>query len=149
MRKIGTIADENQARIFSDYLYSMGIANQIQKDQQQLWHIWVHDEDQLNQSKVMLSEFLSDPEAPKFRAAISQAHQKRQQEHEELKAFRKRMFYGQQIFPQYDRKGVLTMTLIGICVVVAILTRLGSDFTLARYLMISESMGGGLIEIIR
>ncbi len=95
----------------------------------------------------MLSEFLSDPEAPKFRAAISQAHQKRQQEHEELKAFRKRMFYGQQIFPQYDRKGVLTMTLIGICVVVAILTRLGSDFTLARYLMISESMGGGLIEI--
>src|SRR5208337_2489775 len=106
----------------------------IQTDQQPLWHIWVHDEDQLNQSKVMLSEFLSNPEAPKFRAAVSQAHQKRQQEHEELKVFRKRMFYGQQIFPKYDHMGGLTITLIGSCVVVAILTRLGTDYTLARYL---------------
>ncbi len=149
MREIGTIADGTQARIFSDYLYAMGIANDIQTDQQPLWHIWVHAEDQLDQAKAMLSEFLSDPEAPKFRAAVSRAHQKRQQEHEDLKAFRKRMFNGQQIFPKYDHMGVLTMTLIGICVVVAVFTRLGADYNLARYLMISESMGGGLIEISR
>jgi GlpG protein len=149
MREIGTIADETQARFFSDYLYAEGIANDLQKDQQPLCHIWVHNEDQLIQARIMLSEFISDPQAPKFRAAVSLARQKRQQEHEDLKAFKKRMFTGQQIFPQYDRMGVLTMTLIGISVVVAVLTRLGSDFTLARYLMISESMGGGLNEISR
>jgi len=147
MRKIGTITDETQAQIFSDYLYAMGIANQIQKDQEPLWHIWVRDEDQLNQSKVLLSEFLNDPNAPKYHSAVSQAHQKREQEHEELKSFRKRMFSGQQIFPQYDHMGALTKALIGICVVVAILSRLGSDFTLLHYLMISDSMGDGLIEI--
>jgi GlpG protein len=147
MREIGTIADETQARTFSDYLYAMGIANDIRTDQQPLWHIWVHDEDKLAQAKMMLSEFLSDSEAPKFSVAVSQANQKRKQEQEDLNAYRKRMFSGQQIFPQYDRMGVLTMILIGICVVVAVFTRLGSDYNLTRYLMISGSMGGGLIEI--
>jgi GlpG protein len=147
MREIGTIADQSQAQVFSTYLYAMGIANEIRTDQSPPYHIWVHAEEQVDQAKTMLSEFYSNPEAPRYRAAVSQARQKKQQVSEDLKAFRKRMFTGQQIFPRYDRRGVLTTILIGICIVVAVFTKLGADFTLARFLMISEVAGGGLIEV--
>jgi GlpG protein len=152
MRLIGTLSSESDARIFSDYLYASGIKNKIEAvrnaaDQTEAWDIWVYSEDQLNEAESLLNEYRNSPDAPPIREAAAVARQKREQEQEDLKAYRKRVFTKGKIFPKYERIGVVTGTLIAISVAAAIFSKLGKDVTFIRYLFISEYVGGVLIEV--
>ena len=152
MRQIGSLPNESQARLFSDYLYSLGIFNEIEEraeaaDQGKAWHIWVRSEEQLERAKALLKEFQVDPEASRFHDAPEAARRKREQEQRELKSFRKRMFTRDRILPSYGRIGPLTGTLIGISVAVTLVSGFGGDPTLIRYLLISQYLGNGLLEV--
>jgi GlpG protein len=152
MRLIGSLSSESEARIFSDYLYASGINNKIEvarngADQTEVWNIWVYSEDQLDAAKSLLDGYRNSPDAPHIREAAAVARQKREQEQQELKAYQKRVFTKRQIFPKYERMGVLTGTLIGISVAVAIFSQLGKDVTFIRYLLISEYFNRALIEV--
>jgi len=152
MRLIGSLPSESEAQVFSDYLYTSGIKNKIEAarneaDQTEVWNIWVYSEDQLNEAESLLNEYRNTPDALQFREAAALARQKREQEQEDLKAYRKRVFTKGQIFPKYERIGVVTGMLIAISVAAAILSKLGKDVTFIRYLFISEYFNGGLIEV--
>jgi len=152
MRIIGSLPSESEAQIFSDYLYASGIKNKIEAvknatEQIESWNIWVYSEDQLAEAESLLNEYRNFPDAPPIREAATVARQKREQEQEDLKAYRKRVFTKGQIFPKYERIGVVTATLIAISIAAAILSKLGRDATFIRYLFISEFVGGGLVEI--
>jgi len=152
MRIIGSLPSESEARIFSDYLYASGIKNKIEAirneaDQKEFWNIWVHSEDQLETAKSLLNEYRNAPDAPHIHEATIVARQKRGQEEQDLIAYRKRVFTKRRIFPKYERIGVMTGMLIGVSVAVAIFSNLGKDVTFIRYLLISEYIGGALIEV--
>lgn len=154
MRRIGSMADEKTARSFGDFLYASGIENNIEpaettagRDRQ--WDIWVHSDNLLDQAKALLAEFLAHPDDPKFKAASSLAGTKRKKEEQELKAYQKRFITGRQLFPQLERLGPVTTAHIGISVAVALVSALGSDRTLLRYLQISEYPAAFLPEVMR
>jgi len=62
MRQAGTLPDAKQARLFADFLLSQGITCQVDEGEGG-FAVWVHDDAQLQRSKLELSEFLLDPEA--------------------------------------------------------------------------------------
>lgn len=154
MRQIGFLPSESQAQTFSDYLYSIGITNQIEEgpdapDQAKIWLIWVHSEEHLDRAKQVLKDYKANPDAPLFQEAAATAGRKREQEEQELKEYRKRMFTKDRILPRYDGMGRLTVTLIVASVGVTLLSRLGKDLNVIRYLLISEYLHSGLVEVGR
>jgi GlpG protein len=139
MRRIGQISDESSARRFSDYLYVKGIENRIETSDGEMWNVWVHDEHQLIQAKRLLAEFQNNPDDAKYRNARETAHQQRKQEKEEFKAYQKRFLNADKIFPGgISRIGRLTVILIAISVIVAVISVLGKNMAVVRYLLISE-----------
>src|SRR5262245_61777304 len=90
MRLIGHAQNQGDARRFGDYLYVEGITNEIERDTDQSWAIWVHDEDQLDRSKHLLAEFRADPKNPRFDAG-AKAGELREREKEEDEAYKKKL----------------------------------------------------------
>lgn len=68
MRQAGTIQDAKQARLFADFLLSQGITCQVDQGDDG-YTIWVHDDAQLQRSRLELNEFLHDPTAEIYREA--------------------------------------------------------------------------------
>ncbi|WP_339727720.1 rhomboid family intramembrane serine protease [uncultured Gimesia sp.] len=73
MRKIGSLETEQQARNFVDYLLTQGIDINIESSGDQ-WSVWVFDEDQVEQSKAALADYIESPEAVKYLSAPLQAN---------------------------------------------------------------------------
>ncbi len=65
MRQIGMVPDAHAARTFADYLTSLSIDARLDH-QTQGWALWVFDEDRVQQAKIELEQFLSNPEDPRF-----------------------------------------------------------------------------------
>lgn len=154
MRQIGFLPSQSQAQIFSDYLYSIGVSNQIIEGRDpgsraEVWYLWVHAEDQLDRARQILKDYAADPDAPVFRQAATTAKAKRQQEERDLQEYRKRMFTKEQILPRYEGLGRLTIALIIASAAVTLLSRLGRDLGMVRYLLISEYLHAGLVEVAR
>jgi len=148
MRLIGSISQEKDAKLFSDYLYAMGIKNEKRPGEgDSSWDVWVYNDEHLDQAKMMLNEFLRLPDSPEYTQKASIARIKRQQEQEDLKQFQKRVFTKNQIFPDLDRMGTVTIALITISILVAIISKLGANPSNIRYLFISEYFAGFLHEV--
>jgi len=122
MRPIGEIADEQQAKLFGDYLYVRGIENEVDEDGGE-WTIWVYDDDQLSTASAELEAFLANPDARKYRKAHARAGGMREREAEEDQRARKRQVdVRTEIFGrQFVAAPHLTYGLMGLCVVVFIL----------------------------
>ncbi len=56
MRQAGTIDDEAQAQLFSDYLYSLGITAKLDREGND-WAIWIHDEEKVAKASEELAAF--------------------------------------------------------------------------------------------
>jgi len=84
MRCLTTIEGKDQAERFVAYLMTLDISTHVEpSDPQstaslppsnQLWEIWVRNEDRLEQARVAWSEFQANPNDPKFAAALKQAN---------------------------------------------------------------------------
>ena len=115
MRLIGQLPDETNPRRFSDYLYVQGIDNKVESANGSTWNIWVHDEHQIDQAKLILEDFRNNPDDEKFRKATGTARQQRKQEQQEYKAYQKRFVTADKIFPGgISQIGILTGILIAI-----------------------------------
>ncbi len=139
MRLIGQLSDKLKAQRFSDYLYMQGINNKIESAAGELWNIWIHEEQQIENAKSLLASFRNNPDDEKFREASKTANQQKEQEKKEDKAFQKRFLTREKIFPGgISQIGVLTGALIAISVVVGLISQLGADRSLLNYLFITQ-----------
>ncbi len=136
MRIIGMFRNKNQAQVFGDYLYALGIDNKVEPEDPQVWNVWVVSDDHLDRAKELLTEFISNPENPKYLEAIKLASQKRQEEHQNNVDYQKKVYGREQLFK--SRIGILTVILIGISVVVTILTFFGDNHKLLNYFTITS-----------
>ena len=72
MRKIGSLLSEQQAKRFEDYMLTKGIGVTVEFSSDQ-WTIWVYDEDQVEQAKAALDEFLKNPDAETYQHVSREA----------------------------------------------------------------------------
>jgi GlpG protein len=139
MRAIGQLANEAQARAFGDHLVAHKIRNEIEADGG-VWIIWIHDEEQVAQAKTQLERFRANPAAAEFQAARTEAAKVKAAEAEDLANYRQRLRDRHGMFPKFGGYGVgaLTYGLIALCVIVAILSKLGYDDEFVRKLVLAD-----------
>ncbi len=131
MRQIGSLERESDARRFTSYLVTAGIAATYDQETQDKWVIWVREENELQRAKKELDHFLASPGDPQFSPAVEkQADQiQRQRRQEAERAARQQINMRGRWNAPISRQAPLVMTLIGICVVVGLLTSFGSART--------------------
>ena len=139
MRAIGQLSSETQAQTFGDHLVAHKIRNEIEADGG-LWVIWIKDEEQVADAKARLERFLANPEAPEFQSARTQAARVKAAEAEDLANYQQRLRNRRNVFPKFGGYGVgvLTYGLIALCVVVAILSKLGYDTEFVCKLVLAD-----------
>ena len=73
MRIIGHLDGETKARTFSDYLFVLGIENQVELEQGGSWAVWIHNEEQLEKARSLLGQYQQNPDEPRYRATAEAA----------------------------------------------------------------------------
>ncbi len=129
MREIGTIADEDHALTFVDYLLTRKITTHLE-EQPDGWVVWVRDEDQVPAAKQELQQFQQHPDDPRYLGSSVTARELRKQEEAKEKQYRKNYV---EVRGQWTilslRRRPLTIILIVACVVIGLATSFGGDFT--------------------
>ncbi len=127
MRSIGEISNKSDAKLFGDYLYVKGVANDIDEEDGK-WTVWVHNDDQLDAASAALEKFLADPTNAAFRKKGAKADQLRKQEAiEDSMARQRQVDVRTQVFSKSGlRTPHLTYGLIGLCIIVHLATLAGS-----------------------
>ena len=152
MRHIGNLPDEQQARLFGDFLVARGVRNEMERDAPGSWSVWIVDEDQVASAQRWLEEFRANPTGKEFLSDASKAAEVREAEEKALAEYRKRIRTRRSVFPRSGGYGVgaLTFGLVLICIVVAIFSNSGKDLNYLRYLLVTDPTreAGGLLPEI-
>src|SRR5579862_7933935 len=98
MRMIGHVAGEAKARTFGDYLYALGIDNQLETESDGSWAIWIHNEEHLEKASSLLAQYLTNPQEPRFLTTAAAAEDRREQKRKEQLAYEKRLKERKDIF---------------------------------------------------
>jgi hypothetical protein len=131
MRKIGHIEEFSKALVFSDYLYSEGIRNDVDGDEESGGDIWVHDEDLLERSEEELKQFELAPYDAKYEVAEKMAETLRRKEEKAKQRYSKKVHDRSSITNMSLRSvAPATFALIVISVVVTLAAGLGSGSNL-------------------
>lgn len=153
MRQIGHLPDEQQARLFGDYLYAQGIRNLVELDSTNGWVVWVHDDDEIETAQGHLEKFRQSPASEEFSRTAGSAEREQAEEERENRRWRKRVFDRPKVFAGQRAYGVghLTFALIIACVGISFLSGFGSNIRPLEPLFISESLGktAGLLPEVR
>ncbi|MFC1498211.1 rhomboid family intramembrane serine protease [Verrucomicrobiota bacterium] len=125
MVKVGHIKEEIPAGTFRDYLYIQGIETHIEPGSNDMWELWVLEEDHLEKARLLLENFLKDPEASEYTEAAKTAAEKKIQEKKEDEAFRKKIYDRGRLFAN-NRFRITSVA--GILIVISVLITMLSDF---------------------
>ncbi|MBX7246644.1 MAG: rhomboid family intramembrane serine protease [Candidatus Sumerlaeaceae bacterium] len=68
MRNAGNIEREAEARVFSSYLYGLGIENEVERRNDGTWAVWIVRDEQLAAAEQELEAFLANPADEKYKA---------------------------------------------------------------------------------
>jgi len=143
MRSIGEIDNEDQAKRFGDYLLVSGIPCDIEDEEDGTWSIWVHDDDQIEKAEAELSQFNQEPEDSRYKEAKTKAEKIRLEEAkaDELAAKRQIDVRTQVFGQEAGATPYLTYFMIGLCVLAAFFTKVGTapeanaQWTITEYVM--------------
>ena len=140
MRHIGHLPDQAQGSSFGDFLLAKGIRNEIEAEPDGTSLVWIVEDDQLAAAQAWLEKFRANPDGAEFRDASALAAKTRKAEAKEQAEYQRRVRTGKSLFVKFGGYGVgvLTYTLIGICVVVALFSKFGANENLVRQLVISD-----------
>jgi GlpG protein len=139
MRSIGHLQDETSAKRFGGFLHGEGIENQVDPNLQGTWEIWVLDDENIERAQLLLDQFRQQPDDPRFLEASRAAARQRQLHQQKQVGKRNRVIDGRTLFyvPPVPL-GTLTLTLIGVSIAVALVTKLGADERLVQPLAITQ-----------
>jgi GlpG protein len=128
MRLIGTIESDQRAATFSDYLYTQGIENTVERNDANRFEVWVSSEDRLEEATGLLRQFIANPAAPEYAKAPDEARRQRAKEQSEAEVVEERTFDSHEVMNrQRTSPAFVTALLIGIAVIVGLMTKLGYD----------------------
>lgn len=139
MREVGAITQEEDARRFADYLFTLGIRSKLEPSNG-FWSVWVYDEERVKQGGEELVSYLADPQAAKYSNVAPEARRLRMAEAEQEAAYRQNVV---QVRSQW-RSGIAsgpkpaTYIFMAACVLVAMASRLGEHRPVVDKLQISQ-----------
>jgi len=147
MRPIGNLPEEMQARLFGDYLLTHGVRNEVERDSDGSWIIWVLDDEQLERGLGMLERFRQNPTGAEFSAKAAKAEQLRADDEKKQAQWRRRVHNRQRVFPGARNfgAGLFTYVLIVACVVVAVFSKMGRDREFLENLWIALPGSAGFL----
>jgi GlpG protein len=153
MRSIGNLPNEQQARLFGDYLLAQGIRNEVETDTDSSWLVWVADDDHLSKAREFLERFRSDPSSSEFARKAADAERMRSEEKRSQAAWRRRVRGRRSLFAGASSfsAGPLTFALVCACAVVAALSNVGENKEAISGLFISTTtpVSGGWFPEVR
>jgi GlpG protein len=146
MRLIGHLADEAAARLFGDYLYVQGIANQLEHEKPDGWGVWVNEEDHVERAAALLEGFRKNPTDPVYRRQGKGAEELREQEQKDQEAYRKRLKNRRHLFRPLTPYGFgpLTFAMIAMSLAVFAWTGFGESFDPVKSWFITD-FGPGMV----
>ena len=127
MRYLAQIEGKQRAEAFVAYLLTQTIATHIEgvAGNEQLWEVWIRDEDSIARAQAELEQFNANPKDAKYSAAVTEARQIIKQKQEAAKAAAKNIKQVNYRSPNSLTGGripPLTMTLLAISIVVSLMT---------------------------
>lgn len=127
MRRIGTIAHQEDAERFRDYLLTQEVQSQVEAAGDD-WAVWVYDEDQVESSKAELQRFLERPQDERYQEAVVAADRIRHEAaRRQVAARRKQVHLTRYWSRPLIRQIPVTFSLIVLSVVVTLGTRFGGN----------------------
>jgi GlpG protein len=128
MRIIGHLDSASDARRFGDYLGVQGIANQVEREPDGRWAVWVHSEDLLGKAAEALARFRENPADQLYLAAPVEAQTQRIEEAKAEGRTRTRYVNARVRLGVSVgfRPGPLSLALIAGCIAMAVWSGLGT-----------------------
>jgi GlpG protein len=117
MRQAGTLSSKSEAERFASYLLTLGISSKVDPAGD-AWALWVHDENQLDESKRQLDEFRARPDDDRYRSAERAAVAVRREAAEKQRRAQKRYIDMRNEWANPWRRRPVTIGLIAISVLV-------------------------------
>jgi len=138
MRAIDEFSSEQEARLLGDYLYAKGIGNDVDEEDG-VWTLWIHDDDQLAKAKDELKAFRSNPTNSQYAEGARQANALRKEEAKENKrAAKRQMDMRTQTWESTGPTPHLTYGLMAACIAVFIALQTGMGDSLKQTLSINS-----------
>jgi GlpG protein len=118
LRQLGTLPKNIDAKVFSDYLLTLGMKSRVD-EQPEGWNLWIYNEDHLERAREELRGYLNRPEDPRYRDAVEAARAIRRHEQQLSQQFRKNYQEVSDLwaYPGLRRRPV-TLALAAVCVIV-------------------------------
>ena len=149
MRIIGYLDSASDARRFGDYLAVQGIANQVEREPDGRWAVWVHSEDLLGKAAEALARFRENPADRLYLAAPVEAQTQRVEEAKAEGRTRTRYVDARVrlgVAVRF-RPGPLSLALIAGCIAMAVWSGLGTRHQVLNQLYItSVKVADGTVE---
>ena len=148
MRSIGEIPNEADAKRFGDYLYSNGITNDVDEDEG-TWTVWIHDDEQITKAEEELSVFLKNSDNQRYAKGAKEAEKLREQEAKDNERATKRQIDVRTQLSRQDTGATpyLTFFMIGLCVLAAFFTKVGTaQEATAQWTITEYVVDGGMIR---
>ena len=138
MRMIGTISDERAAVVFGGYLLTQGIRNSVEQAAQG-WSVWIENDDHLDRARQELDQFARNPADPRYLTALRAAAEiQREDERAQHRRQRNYIDYRTSWTRSLQAPRPLTIALVILCIVVALLSKLGNDPRVLQWFWISN-----------
>lgn len=123
MRQLALLPNEEQARQFTAYLITEGIASHAEEDGT-AWAIWVREEDDLEPAIALHQQYLSEPDHHRYSEAVQIATTLLREEAKRLEQTQKNYveMRGRWKQPGAARRRPLTKLLIGLSILITLLS---------------------------
>ncbi|MEZ4287290.1 MAG: rhomboid family intramembrane serine protease [Polyangiales bacterium] len=138
MRLLQTFDDKQAARLAGDALYVTGIHSTIRSSSSGQFDLWVHEEDRMDEARDILAKFRPNDERLVELSDMAQMERRRKRAEEKALERRSERIRKELADQQAQRIGTVTMTLIGISVVVFFLTSMGENTEVVTRLTLTD-----------
>lgn len=139
MRQLAHIPNEAQAKSLGDYLYLQKIENTIEREDDGVFVLWIHDDAHLSVASDIYQRFMKDPGNPEFQSVTLKAKfQRAREKRDQLVSRNKHIDIRTQWHKRSSQMGRLTLALIIVSVGVALVSQLGANRTVLQPLFISS-----------
>lgn len=130
MRLIGTLASQDDALTFSDYLITINMPAHIEQGRDGSWQVWIERDDDQEQSQLQLRAFLANPNDPKYADVSSKASRIRKEAYAQAQKRRRNYKDVRTSWSGVPRFATtFTTILVGLCIAIFLLqrTKLGPE----------------------
>lgn len=128
MRLIGTLASQDDALTFTDYLITIGMPAHVEQGRDGAWQVWIERDDDVEQGQLQLREYQANPNDPKYADVAAKASRIRKEAYAQAQKRRKNYTDVRTSWSGVPRHPTtITMMILGLCIAFFVLqqTELG------------------------